>query len=414
MNGRPIGMRKTVRLMVILTILAWATQTLFHQWGYGAEVAPQDVPPMASEKFVPGPRMDRPSATLELRSEARVNGAEVRLKQICRWSDADAPMFATAGELVVLRFDGNAPFKAITLDDLRKTLGDAGVNIGMIDFAGPTQCTVSRADLEYDANTALDQWIAARKPEAAAPLPAAAPVAPVPASAAGASAATDSSALPVHPLRELLQSDLSTRLNIPLDRLQVNFNPADAKLLNLSEPQFKFNIDGSFNNNLGDVSWQVLVVTDSGSKKVNIAANARAWQNQIIFSKPLSRGELIRAEDVTSRRLLVDRLPNDPLLTSEQVAGQQASRDIQTGQIATAQFVEGVPLARAGQFVTVTLNSGSVRVKSVARAMEAGSYGQTIRVKSEVTDQTYEVVLTGPQEATLGPMETADAKLAAK
>jgi hypothetical protein len=26
--------RKMVQLMVILTILAWATQTLFHQWGY--------------------------------------------------------------------------------------------------------------------------------------------------------------------------------------------------------------------------------------------------------------------------------------------------------------------------------------------------------------------------------------------
>ena len=35
-GGRPLGMRKTVQLMVILTILAWATQTLLSQWGYGA------------------------------------------------------------------------------------------------------------------------------------------------------------------------------------------------------------------------------------------------------------------------------------------------------------------------------------------------------------------------------------------
>lgn len=418
MNGTPLGTRKTVRLMIVLTILAWATQTLFHQWGYGAEVTGSDMPPaMGSEKFVPGPRRTRPSATLELRSEARVNGPEVRLKQICRWSDSDAPLFSTTGELVVFRFEGNTPFKAISLDDLRKTLSDAGVNVGMIDFAGPTQCTVSRADLEYNADTALDQWIAARKPDVAvtpstteaSPL-VAPPVAPslVPAMP------VDASPSPVHPLRELLQSDLSTRLNIPLDQLQVNFNPADAKLLNLSEPQFKFNIDGSFNNNLGDVSWQVLVVTDSGSKKTSISASARAWQNQVMFAKPLTRGAVIRAEDVNARRLLVDRVSSDSLLTSDQVVGQQAARDIQTGQIATAQFVESVPLARAGQFVTVTLNSGTVRVKSVARAMEGGSYGQTIRVKSEATDQTFEVVLTGPQEATLGPMDPAGAKLAAR
>ena len=35
-GGRPLGIRKTVQLMVILTILAWATQTLLSQWGYGA------------------------------------------------------------------------------------------------------------------------------------------------------------------------------------------------------------------------------------------------------------------------------------------------------------------------------------------------------------------------------------------
>jgi flagella basal body P-ring formation protein FlgA len=426
MNGRPLGTRKTIRLMIGLTILAWATQTLFHQWGYGAEVTGDDVEPAtSSEKFVPAPRLDHRSATLELRSEARVNGAEVRLKQICRWSDTDAPAFATAGELVVLRFEGNTPFKAISLDDLRKTLSDAGINVGMIDFAGPTQCTISRADLEYDPDTALDQWIAARQPEAAAPEASAAPVAaasPIasPAAAPGATttpaaaAEADANASPVHPLRDLLQSDLSTKLNISLDQLQVNFNPADQKLLNLSEPQFKFNIDGSYNNNLGDVSWQVLVVTDSGSKKASISANARAWQNQVVFEKPLTRGELIRADEIASRRLLVDRIANDQLLTTDQVVGQQASRDIQTGTVATAQFIEAVPLARAGQFITVTLNSGTVSVKSVAKAMEEGSYGQAIRVKSEATDQVFEVVLTGPQEATVGPMTTPQARADAR
>ena len=38
MPPRPMTARKAVQLMVILTILAWATQTLFHQWGYGATI----------------------------------------------------------------------------------------------------------------------------------------------------------------------------------------------------------------------------------------------------------------------------------------------------------------------------------------------------------------------------------------
>jgi len=419
MNGRPLGPRKTIRLMIGLTILAWATQTLFHQWGYGAEIASDAAAPaVGAEKFVPGPRLDGRAATLELRSEARVNGAEVRLKQICRWADADAPAFTTVGELVMVRFSARQPFKTITLDEIRKTLGDAGVKMAMIEFSGPMQCTISRSDLDYDADTALDQWIAARQPEAAAPAgtgsAALTPAATVPARPPAPPAAVDDAASPVHSLRELLQADLSTRLNIPVDQLQVNFNPADQKLLNLSEPQFKFNIDGSFDRNLGDVSWQVQVVTDTGSKKVSVSALARAWQTQIEFQRSLSRNEVVRADEVTSRRLLVDKISADPVLTMDQVVGQQAARDIGPGMIATAQLVEPVPLARAGQFITITLNQGTVSVKSVARALEGGSYGQSIRVKSEATDQTYEVVLTGPQEATLGPMTAARSSVAAK
>ncbi len=30
-------MRKTIQAMVIVTLLAWATQTLLNQWGFGGE-----------------------------------------------------------------------------------------------------------------------------------------------------------------------------------------------------------------------------------------------------------------------------------------------------------------------------------------------------------------------------------------
>src|SRR4051812_9332871 len=93
-NGR-ISKRKTIQLMVALTILAWATQTLFHQWGFGAEIqaisaepAPAEPVPAApapdesADKFVPSDAHSF-GATLEMRSEATIVGAEVKLKQVC-------------------------------------------------------------------------------------------------------------------------------------------------------------------------------------------------------------------------------------------------------------------------------------------------------------------------------------------
>src|SRR5580704_4921205 len=97
-NRRPISKKKQVQLMIALTILAWATQTLHHQWGFGAEVHPQantaatvDASPTADaansgdaddavsgEKFVPDSGRFALGAVLEMRSEATIVGNEIK------------------------------------------------------------------------------------------------------------------------------------------------------------------------------------------------------------------------------------------------------------------------------------------------------------------------------------------------
>lgn len=406
-SQRPIS-RKKIQVLVILTLLAWATQTLLHQWGFGAEPSAAD--DVAAEKFVPEPSRLPRGATIELRSEATIHGAEVRLKQICRWSDGDAKAFAQMGELVVARFAGRTPFKTISVDEIRQMLHDAGVNLALIQFAGPLACTVNRSDIEFNEGEALDDWIAARQPKGdGTTLPAQpsgntvhdAADRPTTEPTVAAAAARDSDSQP-HSLRDLLSADLAVRLALPKDDLQINFNPADQKLLNLSEPQFKFNLDGRNIHNLGTVSWEVQVITDSGTKRATIAANARAWQKQVTLTRPLSFKQIVQAEDLQDRRMLSDRLPDDQLLSSTQIVGQQAARDLKPGTIVTSRMMDPVPLVRTGQFVTITLAQGNVQIKTVARAMEGGSFGQTIKVKNEATRDIYEVVITGPQEATIG------------
>ena len=96
-NGRPLTKRQTIRLLIALTIIVWATQTLLSQWGLAAEVAPATQPSDAEsgppvERFVPGSSRFEDGATVELRAEATVIGEEVKLKQICRWSKRDDPI----------------------------------------------------------------------------------------------------------------------------------------------------------------------------------------------------------------------------------------------------------------------------------------------------------------------------------
>jgi flagella basal body P-ring formation protein FlgA len=420
MNPRRLTMRKKVQLLAIAIALAFATQLLLRQWGYGADLPPDDVPAAPAsapaivggaggdqDHFVPDPSGSGVGATLELRAEATVYGPDVKVRQVCRWSNADSAACAPIADLVLVHMKGAIPFESISLDEVRQTLHDAGVNVAMIRFAGPTSCTVTRSDVKYDEQTALQQWIAAKQGKVLASdtQPAVALVDPAKGKTmAGGARGADAGAVAAKPttLAELLTQDLSVRLSVPVDQLQVNFNPEDQALLNLAEPQFKFNIEPRRVFGLGDVSWDVTVVADSGKQKATVAATARAWQTELSLVRPLAHREVIQATDLIQKRILVDRLPNEPLLTADEAVGQEASQELKPGELLTTRMVEAMPLAKVGQLITVDLDQGTIHIKTIARAMEGGSYGQSIKAKNEATGDMYEVTLTGPQEGTIG------------
>lgn len=433
-NGRPLPVRKQMQFLVAMTLLAWATQTLMTQWSHGAE--PPGPAPQATSAFVPREGSTGAGAMLELRGEATIYGGDVKLKQVCRWSTRDAATFAPLADLVVARLEGRRPFKVLDVGAIKQTLADAGVNVALVRFSGPVECTVSRNDVQLDEGEALEQWIQAHggggadadaepanNAADAAKVPHAAEAEPQPAALRQPPKAKISAAVKqfadvppadeadddsgVRTLRAALLDDLSVRLGLAAEDLQVAFDPRDEPALNLAEPAFKFNLDARRVRDLGEVAWDVTVVTDTGSRKVPVRATARAWQRQLIATKPLARGQVIQASDVTARRALVDRLPDGAALAAEQVLGQVAARGIKAGTLITGPLVEAVPLAKVGQFITITLNRGTVRIKSVGKALDPGSYGQTIRVKNEATRDVYQVVLTGPQEATMAAPNAA-------
>ncbi len=421
-NGRPLTRRQTIRVFILLTILAWATQTLFHQWGFGQTVSGIAVDLAGDAKFVPVSNIG--GATLEVRSEATVIGADVTLKQIARWNDADAKILAPISDLVVLRLSQGTPYRSITLDELRGLLSDAGVNMAIIRLSGATRCTVSRTDVHFDEGDALRKWIDARDPKSAdktannaannavdkatdrATSPAAAPIDTPPTIAvAPAPADRKTNPEPLRTLRDTIIDDLATRLSLPADTLQVSFSAKDDRVLGLVEGTFKFSLEPLRARDLGSVIYDVTISNNGNSQKTTITAQARAWQQQLVVMKPVTFKQVLRDSDLQVRRTLIDRLNTDPMLALSQAVGMQAGRDLKPGTILTARLVDAVPLVHTGQLVTVTLTQGTVQLRSVARAMEGGTFGQPIQVKNETTGAIFEVVMTGPQTATMGGQE---------
>ena len=130
-NGRPLGMRKTVQLLVLLTILAWATQTLFHQWGYGAIIVPSKQALMQ--------RMETATVrTIEVRPEIASSNVQVTLREVCRWSEDDQAALSPYADVIIPKQAGGT----IGLQQIQSALRDAGVDLKTIQFSGAATCKV--------------------------------------------------------------------------------------------------------------------------------------------------------------------------------------------------------------------------------------------------------------------------------
>lgn len=407
--------RKTIQLMVWLTVLAWATQILFASWARGDDVVLAQVPVEqgGSEKFVPGGERFYSGATLELKAEATVIGEEVKLKQVCRWADSDKAAFEPIADLVLLRLPKGAPYRTLSVKEMRDTLHDAGVNLAVLRFAGATTCTVARSDVRFDEKSALDQWIAAKDSVTTKPAlieePSTRPVKhPVIEVAQPVEKPKVAEQKEYKSLRDYLVGEVSERLAMSPEALQFHFSPADEKVLNLSEPQFGFTVKTPWNRNLGDVTWEVTILAGGKSQKTSITATVKAWQNQLVINRPLEFKQQINADDLIERRTLVDHLSEDPVVTREQVVGQTAGRDLKSGTVLTARLIDPTILVKRGQVVSILITQGTIRAKTVAIATEQGIMGQTIRVKNEATNNVFDVVVTGPQTAKLPAGAVAD------
>ncbi|HEY0010046.1 MAG TPA: flagellar basal body P-ring formation chaperone FlgA [Tepidisphaeraceae bacterium] len=382
--------RRTMRLVLLLILMAMTAHLCSAQLAQGGE------------KFI-SPSAQR-GVMVEIRREATIIGNEIRLRQIARWSDADKDVLEPIADLVVDRIEKGSAFRGIAINELKKLLSDAGINVTTMNFVGAATCTVNRSDVTVAPAAAMMQWQAAAAPQNAKPALHAAAEA---ADASEASEAPTDAPAGSRSLRQALIADLADRLHLPADTLQVAFRGKDEKVLSLLEPLVSFTIDPQRTGNLGEVSWNVTLTNGTGTSRAFITATARAWQNQLIVTRPLGTRQVITAEDVTEKRTLADRLTSDPILTREQVVGQMASRELRPGALLTARTVDPVQLVRTGQFVSITHAQGGVNVKISARALEGGTFGQSIRVQNELTREQFRVTITGPCEASINPPQSA-------
>jgi flagella basal body P-ring formation protein FlgA len=359
-NPRPVmSIRKTVQLMVILTILAWATQTLFAQWGRGGLIlppgasapqtndakpgasAPGDSAPGAKAPGVAGaPAAATPAAApvaiqrntggavIELQPRAYFAGeGKITLRDVCKWSDYDAPIMEPLAGTLIAKIGNGPPVRQVTIDNVKSRLHDAGVNLAVMQFTGSAECRIFVADEK-----------ATEKPEKPA------------------------------------ESEIPTPAPAPL---AANAPTTQPQPQSIEEPE----------------PAPSALTADTAA-----AAPAPIFEEQLVLTRPLSRGQRIIAGDIDIQRIQLDQPSTRPAITKDQIIGNVASRDLKKGEIFEPAFITRPAIVTKGQFMTVAMRIEQFDVETVARAMDSAAMGETVRAKNEANGDVYRVVVTAANE----------------
>lgn len=299
--------------------------------------------------------------SVRVRDQAIVSEQTVRLRDVAQWSGSSGPLANFADLPVALIPEGGT--RAISIDEVRHTLRLAGANLARVELGGATTCVVTWSD------------------EPSLALPARSAPAGQDVSVAGS-------------LREHLTDLVRRELKLDDASMRIDFDLEQDSLL--STPASGLRITPLRRGNLGEWTWYV---RGDSIPATQVRAHVAAWVDQLLLTRPVSIAQPISPYHVELKRSLVDRAPTDPLLTLEGLQGVQALRDLPVGTVLTSRMVQPIDHVRINQPVLVSVSTGGVEVNLTATAMQAGSIGQTVRLKNDVTREVFEARVTGPGRA---------------
>lgn len=127
----------------------------------------------------------------------------------------------------------------------------------------------------------------------------------------------------------------------------------------------------------------------------------------VVAVRPIARGDVIKAVDIELRtldapakaagqRAVVDSV--------EKLIGMEARQSIQAGDIVFVEAVQSPIMVKRGDIVTVTSQSGGIRVRTTARALHDGAHGELVQVESLGSREKYDARIVGQREVAVFAM----------
>ena len=143
------------------------------------------------------------------------------------------------------------------------------------------------------------------------------------------------------------------------------------------------------------------------AQAVRPAATARsasaAMTEVLTYSRSLSSGDIIQAEDLTYSQVLVQAVPSDAPRSADDVIGLSVKRPLRTGQAVSTRDLLAPLVIRRDDLVQVTYRDGSIVLSLEAKAMGNAAVGELFTLQNTSSKKSIEAVATGPGKALIGP-----------
>lgn len=143
------------------------------------------------------------------------------------------------------------------------------------------------------------------------------------------------------------------------------------------------------------------------AQAVRPAATARsasaAMTEVLTYSRSLSSGDIIQAEDLIYSQVLVQAVPSDAPRSADDVIGLSVKRPLRTGQAVSTRDLLAPLVIRRDDLVQVTYRDGSIVLSLEAKAMGNAAVGELFTLQNTSSKKSIEAVATGPGKALIGP-----------
>lgn len=176
-------------------------------------------------------------------------------------------------------------------------------------------------------------------------------------------------------LRDHLEAKLVQAFGVPMDHLQLQFSDADAALLATATEGWVVDVQPMGSS--ATMPMRVTMYDEAGNiRDETVRVGVRILREVVRTTRAIRRGATLSPEDYETDSAWL--APDVPFIEPMAAGTIRLRRSTGAGEMLTAAHAEQAEVIKRGEIVSVHVLSGTIVLRSPARALGAGRIGDTI------------------------------------